>query len=185
MRYLKDYKSYNEEADFDPQAADTPDVKMSKEELVAIMNQIKLFKSKKSQIDQIYLSAKDDNDLQTKINQVVGPQISTKEDRNPFMVEYLTVSNLKRKIDKIKKDVVEDKIKLDDFGEDLKDATEGDVKTDLNQKISDITKRINMSNTSISKLTNEITAAEKSLNTKMDKQEKSMKDYIKNITDKK
>ena len=181
MRYLKLYKLFKEDNEFDPNPTDAPDIKMSKENLDMVMNQIKTFKSKKSAIDQIYLNTTDDKELETKINTLLGPEISSKEDRNPFMVEYLNVSNLKRKVDQTRKGTVEDKMKLDDFGEDLKDATDADEKKAINQKITDITQRINQSNTDISKLSNDITNAEKALNTKMDSQIKDIKDYIKNI----
>lgn len=182
MRYLKRYKSFNEDTDFDPKVTDAPDIKMPKEELSSIMNQIKDFKQKKVQIDQIYLKATDDKQLADKIKILLGPQTSSKEDRNPFLVEYLNVSDLKRRLDKSKKDAVDDKLKLDDFNQDIKSATDQVQKASIQQKISDINKRIGLSNTTISKISSDITNADKSLSGKMDKIEKDMKDYIKKLS---
>lgn len=182
MRYLKRYSSFNEENDFDPQVTDAPDLKMSKEKLQSIINQAKVFKQKKPLIDKIYLNDSiDDVQLQTKIKELLGPEIANKEDRNPFMVEYLNVSDLKRRLERVRKDNVDDKVKLDDFNQDLKGATDATQKTAIQQKISDINSRIGLANTTISKILTDITAAEKSLNLKIAKQEKDMKDYIKNI----
>lgn len=182
MRYLKRYNSFNEEAEFDPKVTDAPDIKMSKEKLNTLMNQIKTFKEKKSTIDQIYLKTPDDIQLKKKIGDLLGPEISVKEDRNPFMIEYLNVSDLKRRVEKVKKENVDDKMKLDDFSQDLKSSTDSSQKSAIQQKISDINKRIGLANTTITKIINDINAAEKSLNTRMVKQEKEMKDYIKNIS---
>lgn len=182
MRYLKRYNSFNEEAEFDPKVTDAPDIKMSKEKLNTLMNQIKTFKEKKSTIDQIYLKTPDDIQLKKKIGDLLGPEISVKEDRNPFMIEYLNVSDLKRRVEKVKKENVDDKMKLDDFNQDLKSSTDSSQKSAIQQKISDINKRIGLANTTITKIINDINAAEKSLNTRMVKQEKEMKDYIKNIS---
>lgn len=181
MKYLKKYNSFNEENEFDIKVTDAPDLQMSKEKLDTLMNQIKTFKEKKLTIDQTYLKTTDDIQLKRKINELLGPEISGKEDRNPFMVEYLSVSDLKRRVEKIKKDNVDDKLKLDDFNQDLKSAIDATQKSAIQQKISDVNKRVGLANTTITKIMNDINAAEKSLNTKMAKQEKDIKDYIKNI----
>jgi len=181
MKYLKRYNTFNEEAEFDIQPTDAPDLGMSKEKLNTLMKQIGEFKEKKNLIDQSYLKIVDDKQLSNKIKEILGPEVSSKTDRNPFLVEYLNVSDLKRRLEKVKKDNVDDKIKLDDFNQDLKSSTDSSQKSAIQLKISDVNKRIGLANTTISKLISDITNAEKSLKTKMSKQEKDMKNYIKNI----
>lgn len=181
MKYLKKYNSFNEESEFDERPTDAPDLGMSKEKLNTFMKQIAEFKEKKNLIDQSYLKIVDDKQLAIKIKEILGPEVSSKTDRNPFLVEYLNVSDIKRRLDRVKKDTVDDKLKLDDFNQELKSATDSTQKASIQQKISDINKRIGLSNTSISKITSDITNAEKALNLKMTKQEKDMKNYIKNI----
>lgn len=185
MKYLKRYNPFLEEAEFDIQTTDEPDIKMSKEKLNSLIGYIKEFKSKKNSIDLIYTKTDNDVDLKKKIEQLTGPEVSSKKDRNPFIVEYLNVSEMKRRMDKIRKELVDDKIKLDDFNEELKNATDSTQKVSINQKISDINKRMGLSNTSISKLKSDITKYEKELNDRMLKSEKEMKDYIKKISNKK
>jgi hypothetical protein len=181
MKYLKKYISFNEESEFDINKSDNPDLGMPKEKLNSLMSQIKEFKEKKGIIDQVYLKIKDDKELSDKIKEILGKEVSPKMDRNPFLVEYLNVSDLKRRLEKVKKDIVDDKLKLDDFNEELKFTSDSNQKSSIQQKISDINKRISLSNTSISKINSDIINAEKSLNSKMSSQEKNMKEYIKNI----
>ncbi len=184
MKYLKGYSSFNEDL-FTPEVSDAPDLKMSKEKLNTLMSQIEEFKAKKNLISQAYIKIQDDKELSNKVKEILGPEVSPKIDRNPFLVEYLNVSDLKRRLEKLKKNNVDDKIKLDDFNQDLSSSTDASQKSSLQLKISDINKRISLTNDTISKIITDTSAAEKSLNDKISKQEKDMKDYIKNITDKK
>lgn len=181
MRYLKRYALFTEDV-FAIKATDQPNVSMSKEQLNSLVKYLKDFKAKKPLIDKIYLDSKDDNELKTKIEKLLGPQVSNKLDRNPFMTEYLTVSDMKRRLDRTRKDIVDDKLKLDDFGEELKNSTDSDQKASVNIKISDISKRMGLANTSISKLSSDINKAENSLKVKMTKMETDMKKRINNIS---
>ena len=111
----------------------------------------------------------------------MGPEVSSREDRNPFLVEYLNVSDLKRRLDKVQKDNTDDKLKLDDFKNELKSATDSKQKATVSQKIDEINKRMGLANSTISKLKSDIVNAEKVLKDKMAKQEKDMKEYIKKM----
>ena len=51
MKYLKKYLLFKEEAEFDPQVTDAPDLRMSKEKLNSLLKQISQFKEKKPLID--------------------------------------------------------------------------------------------------------------------------------------
>jgi hypothetical protein len=185
MRYLKKYNIFKEENEFDVNVNDAPDIKMSKEKLTTLTDQISVFKQKKNQIDKIYVETEDDYELKKKIETLLGPEIGKFEDRNPFMVEYLNISDLKRRLQKVNKDNVDDKLKLDDLNQELKSATDDAQKTSIKTKISDINKRMSLSNSTISKLDQEILNSEKAMKNKMVKQEKDMKTYIKDLNDKK
>jgi len=181
MRYLKKYLLFKEEAEFDPQVTDAPDLRMSKEKLNTLMKQISEFKEKKPLLDQAYLKIEDDKALDNKVKEILGPEVSSREDRNPFLVEYLNVTDLKRRLDKVQKDNANDKLKLDDFNNELKSATDSKQKASISQKLDEINKRMGLTNSTISKLKSDIINAEKVLKDKMTKQEKDMKDYIKKM----
>jgi hypothetical protein len=143
MRYLKKFKLFNEEVDFDVNITDEPDLKMSKEKLATLKKNISDYKTKKPLLDKAYLTALTDIDLQTSVEGIVGKVDALPEkDRNPFLVEYLHVANLKRKVDKFQKDITKDKISKDDFQEELSLATETSTKDAVNKKLTDINTRI-------------------------------------------
>lgn len=183
MRYLKKFKLFNEEVDFDVNITDEPDLKMSKEKLATLKKNISDYKTKKPLLDKAYLTTLTDVDLQTAVEGIVGKVDALPEkDRNPFLVEYLHVANLKRKVDKFQKDITKDKISKDDFQEELSLATETSTKDAVNKKLTDINTRISTKTTTISSLIKDISDAQKALDTKMSNVEKEMLDYIKNIS---
>ena len=194
MKHLKKYKLFTEEADFDVNITDEPDLKMAKEKLATLKTNLSDYKTKKPIIDTAYLTIKiseprnveaEDADLQKKTEEIMGKtDIQSGKDRNPFLVEYLHVSNLKRKINNLQNELVKDKLSKDDFTEELGLSTESSVKASVTSKISDITNRISAKTTNISLLSKEVTDAEKELQTKMFNVEKEMQDYIKKISSK-
>jgi hypothetical protein len=183
MRKLKSYKIFLEESEFDVNITDEPDIKMAKEKLTTLKTQLADYKSKKPLIDNAYLTIKIDADLQKKLEEIVGKTDSLPgKDRNPFLVEYLHVANLKRKVDKSQKDIATDKVKKDDFTQELKLAADETTKQTVGAKITDITNRISTNTASIASLTKEINDAQKSLDKKMSDVEKNMMDSIKKIS---
>ena len=194
MKHLKRYKLFTEEADFDVNITDEPDLKMAKEKLATLKTNLSDYKTKKPIIDTAYLTIKiseprnveaEDADLQKKTEEIMGKtDIQSGKDRNPFLVEYLHVSNLKRKINNLQNELVKDKLSKDDFTEELGLSTEASVKASVTSKISDITNRISTKTVSIASLSKEVTDAEKELQTKMFNVEKEMQDYIKKISSK-
>jgi uncharacterized membrane protein len=63
-------------------------------------------------------------------------------DRNPFLIEYSYLAKLKRSLDKMRQQNVDDKIKLDDFNEELREAEEQTVKESIAFKIKEINDRM-------------------------------------------
>ena len=183
MRNLKSYRIFLEEAEFDVNITDEPDIKMAKEKLATLKSQLVEYKAKKPLIDSAYLTIKIDADLQKKIESIVGKiDALPGQDRNSFLVEYLHIANLTRKVNNLQKNNVNDKIKKDDFNEELKLSKDDSTKQAVTAKISDITNRISKNITTIASLTKEITDAQTSLNKKMTDVEKNMMDNIKKIS---
>ena len=183
MRHLKPYTIFLEEAEFDVNITDEPDIKMAKEKLTTLKNQLAEYKTKKALIDSAYLSIKIDTDLQKKIESIVGKiDALPGQDRNPFLVEYLHIASLTRKVNNIQKDIANDKVKKDDFSEELKLSKDDSTKQAVTGKITDITNRISTNAASIASLTKEISDAQSSLNKKMLDVEKNMMDNIKKIS---
>jgi hypothetical protein len=183
MKYLKKYKLFTEEVDFETNITDEPDLKMSKEKLETLKKNLTDYKTKKTLLDKAYLTALTDIDLKSAVDGIVGKTDALPEkDRNPFLVEYLHVANLKRKVDKFQKDITKDKISKDDFQEELSLATETSTKAAVSKKLTDINTRISTKTTTISSLVKDISDAQKALDTKMSNVEKEMMDYIKKIS---
>jgi hypothetical protein len=183
MKHLKKYKLFLEESEFDVDSNDSIDIKMSKEKLETLKKELTEYKTKKSLIDNAYQTIKIDSDLQKKIEEILGKaDAGPGKDRNPFLVEYLHVANLTRKVNKAQEDIANDKIKLDDFNEELKLSDNDSSKKNISSKITDIKNRISTNTTSISSLTKEISDAKTSLDKKMSETEKNMMDNIKKIS---
>jgi len=186
MKHIKKYKLFLEEAEFEVNLGDEPDVKMSKEKLSSLKKQIADFKTKKPLLDKAFLTAATDADLTKAVENIVGKtDILPEEDRNPFIVEYLHISNLKRKIDNLQKTITNDKVKKDDFLQqvaNIKDLKDDVTKQNVNAKINDITNRISTNYKTISSLTTEISSYQTKLYKKMADIEKDLKDNIKKIS---
>lgn len=181
MRTLKTYKLFIEEADFDINLTDEPDIKMAKDELSITQKQLAEYKSKKPLIDNAYLKIKSDADLQLKVDEIIG-KADEKTPKNPFLVEYLHVANLKRKVDNLQNNIANDKVKKDDFSSQLQGITDDSTKQSVNAKITDITNRITTNTADIASLVKEIAEAQKTLDDKMKDIEKKMMDNIKKLS---
>jgi DNA-directed RNA polymerase subunit L len=184
MRNLKSYRIFLEEAEFDVNITDQPDIKMAKEKLTTLKNQLTEYKTKKPLIDTAYLTIKIDADLQKKIESIVGKiDALPGQDRNPFLVEYLHIASLTRKVNNIQIDTSNDKVKKDDFSEELKLSTDDTTKKSVSAKITDITNRISTNTANMASLVKDIADAQKSLDDKMKSIEKNMMDNIKKLSD--
>ena len=182
MKYIKKFKVF-EEIDLGVNITDPPELKMSKEKFETFDKYLKDYNAKKALIDKAYLTSKTDADLQKSIELIIGKtDITNKEDRNPFLVEYLNVASLKRKIDNLQKGIVTDKITKDDFKQQLGLSSQQTTKDSINIKLKDIENRISTKTANIASLSKDVNNAQKILLDKMSKIEKEMKEYIKNIS---
>jgi hypothetical protein len=181
MKHIKRYKLFLEENDFEIDPKDETNIKMSKEKLNELRKQISEFNSKKSTIENLYLKTENEEELNKKVESLLG----IPEKRNPYLVLFLTACSYKRKLDKTREKIVNDKIKLDDFKMELKDAVDSKVKDSINVKIKEIEQRLSDANMNISKLNKDISESHKSLTDRMIKDEKDIQEHIKNISIKK
>ena len=183
MKYLKKYKIFLEADNFDIEDSDTPDVKMSKERMNTVKSQMGDYKIKKSQIDTLYNQSENDSDIEDGLEKILGKtDVQNGVDRNPFLVEYAHLSKLERDINKLQNDNANDKVKLDDFQEQLSLSTEDTTKKAVEFKISDIKNRMSERSSKIIEIQKDLLDGEKLHKAKMLQMEKDMKKYIENIS---
>ena len=178
MKYLKKYNLFLEEVE-----EDSVELKMAKEKMATYTKYISEYDPKSKLIDNIYKDSKSTDEIKKKLEDLLGKtDVSSKEDRNPFLVEYCQVSKLKKQIDDAQRENSIDKIKLDDFQQDLSLAKDADMKLSLNTQLTDIRNRMGVRSGKITDYQKEITDSEKNLKDKMIEISKEMSDSIKKIS---
>ena len=183
MKHLKKYKFFLEEAEFDVQDTDSADVKMSKDGLNTLKLNLTEYKTKKPLIDKLYLEVKDPKQIEAQLQTILGrTDIQNGKDRNPFLVEYSNLSKMKSDLDAMQKQNLDDKLKLDDFQEELKYAKDQSTKDSVNQKITDINKRMSDRVGQIQKIQTDFNTNLKTHTDKMAKIQKDSEEYIKKIS---
>jgi hypothetical protein len=178
MKYLKKYNMFLE-AGLDILPTDEPDVKASKGQMELVTKQLADFKTKKPQIDTLYKTIKDPTQIASGLTKILGVDVKS---RNPFLVDYVSISKMNKDVDDMQKENVLDKVRLDDFQRDLKITTDPNLKQSLTTKIGEITKRMNDRVTNINKIQNDFLLADKAQKEKMLKVEKDIKDNITKIS---
>lgn len=177
MKYLKKYKLFLE-ADIEIKDSDEPGIKVAKEEMNDIQNQMTEFAQKKSQIDQIYSTIKDKTQLEEKLKALLGDKES---ERNPFLVRYLEISKLKKEIEDIQDKNIKDKLSLDDFNQEMSLSKDSDVKKMVSFKISDIKNRISKNSADLLKKSQEVQQKELEMKEEMEKIKKDIEENSKTI----
>jgi len=187
MKYLKKYVIFLEEDEFEVKDTDQADVKMAKEKMNTIQNQISEYNQKKPLIDQVYVKTdkkKTKEEIESGLKQILGEtDIQSEEDRNPFLVEYSTIARLKKDVDDLQTGKAEDKVRLDDFQEELNLSTESSTKLLVNSKIQDIKNRLGEKSAKITQIMNDINIKQKEHVVKMEKIKVDITEYIKKISD--
>jgi hypothetical protein len=192
MKYLKKYNLFLEEVDavgtsdaFAVSNDDAPDLKMAKQKMETIQVQVKEYNANKAKIDALYNpDVNNDNaTINTQLEALLGKDdVQRGVDRNPFLVEYANIARIKKQIADYQRDNVSDKIKLDDFQRELKEATDVTTTNALKIKIAEVTKRMSDRITSINQIQADLLKSQKDHTDKMSKIEKDMKDYITKIS---
>jgi hypothetical protein len=187
MKYLKKYVIFLEEDEFEVKDTDQADVKMAKEKMNTIQNQLSEYNQKKYLIDQVYVKTdkkKTKEEIESELKQILGEtDIQSEEDRNPFLVEYSTIARLKKDVDDLQTGKAEDKVRLDDFQEELNLSTEASTKLLVNSKIQDIKNRLGEKSAKITQIMNDINIKQKEHVVKMEKIKVDITEYIKKISD--
>lgn len=180
MRHLKKFLEY---AEFDVSATDLPDVKIAKEKMTTIQKQLTEYKTKKPAIDKLYAEVKESDKIESGLENILGRQdIQNGIDRNPFLVEYVHLAKLKSDLDNMSQQNIDDKVKLDDFQQELRGATDDNMRKSVNAKISEINTRMSQRVKDIQNVQSELQASFKTHNDKMNKMGTDMKDYISKIS---
>ena len=117
MKHLKTYQLFeaeqttdNEQIDIKDSPADNSGLdsqnQQTRDEAIKVLEtQIKEYNTKKSQIDQIYLSNKSDEETQLDIQKILGRDLKK---RNPFLVQYEQFAKDARLLARLQKAVVDD-----------------------------------------------------------------------------
>lgn len=180
MKHLKKFLEYSE---FDVSATDVPDVKIAKEKMTTIQKQLTEYKTKKPIIDKLYAEVKEPDKIENGLRTILGKQdIQNGIDRNPFLVEYVHLAKLKSDLDDMAQQNVDDKVKLDDFQQELRGATDDAMRKSINAKILEINNRMSQRVKDVQKIKNELQTSLKEHTDKMNKMGSEMKDYISKIS---
>lgn len=177
MKHIKSYISYNESV-YKVNSTDAPELAADKTNTNKLQVDIKEFLTKKTVVDNIYMTYKDERDLISKLysQKLILANTSNKKRIqfiNPLIGFYAQASEKKRQLKSLddelqnKKDDISTKKSLMISNPDTKDALQNDI--DYTQtKIGEINDRI-------SKIKNEIVSLERST-------EKKLKEMKLNIT---
>jgi hypothetical protein len=176
MKYLKKYNIFLEENEFDIKETDQEDVKMSKENLTDLKSKILDYNTNKSKVDDIY---KKSDKPEEEIKKLLGPE---SENRNPFLVEYASLSRIEREINNLHDENVKDKLRLDDFKQELSLTKDETTKKAVNFKISDISNRMSKRNQDIVNKQKELLDLEKKHKDKMLQTSKNIEEWVKKIS---
>lgn len=179
MKIIKSYALFLEEAEFEINDSDDKDIKLSKQKLNDLRKYLTEYGQKKTQIDQVFKKFEIPKDLESELSKILGKD---SEKRNPFLVEYSTVSKLKKDIERLQNDNANDKVRLDDFKQEQNLSTEDKTKASVGAKISDINSRVSVRSKQILDYMKEINRKEKELLEKMKKIESEMKVNITKIS---
>jgi hypothetical protein len=178
MKYLKKYNLFLE-AGLDILPTDEPDVKASKQQMELITKQLADYKTKKPQIDTLYKTIKDPTQIEAGLIKILGTDV---KNRNPFLVDYASISKMISDVDKMQQENTLDKVRIDDFQQDLKITTDANTKQSLTTKVADINKRMTDRVTNINKIQNDFNLADKAHKDKILKVGKDIQDNITKIS---
>lgn len=160
MKYLKRYNLFIENYEINP--SEDTNIISNKNEINKLGEDLKELNSKKSQIENIYLTYKDRNDLINRLKTIGAIKEDNPENiefKNPLISNISNIYDLKRKI----KDI-EDSINIDN--QDMKQKQEQlsenpNQAENINELILGIKERINEKNKKISDYKKELSEKEK------------------------
>jgi hypothetical protein len=175
MKYLKKYKLFLEEDEFETKDTDKEDVKLSKKKLDLLRSQLAEYPSKKIGIDNIYKKYKTIKETESEIENILGS--------NPFLVDYNNISRISKEVDIIHNEIVLDKIKADEFKEEASLVKDSETKAIISSKLADIQNRISDKNKELEDKKKDVIDLSKELDEKMVKMRTDMEEHIKKISE--
>lgn len=189
MRHINNFKKFFE--DIAVNLTDDPAIKIAKQSYNTTQVNLTEYKSKKDQLSKIYTTTNpkdgsllyDDKSIQIEVDKVLGKtDTNSGKDRNPFLSELVILLDLQRRIERMKKTNVDDKLMLDDLKQNIIGETNEKTKADLSKRVGEINNRISLNTSDISKLNNEYTTSKKTFDDKMLKMATDLQTSVKKIS---
>lgn len=172
MKYLKKFKVFNEDYEIDDN--DSPDIKLSKENLNIIKSKISKYNSLKSKIDNLYKS--DNDDIESELSEIVGDG----DDKNEFLLSYANILSFKNKIEKITNSITDKKLELSEYKDRLAIST-GSTKDDVSNKIKKLEDDIRLMTDDLNKKMKDLPVIEKKHTDEMNTVENNIKKWISSV----
>ena len=123
MKYLKSLKLFLEE--FEISDTDYPDVAARKKDLNVLLSHISDYAGGVSIIDDILLN-KGKGKTSEEVTKLLDKVIEKGGNRNTFLSQYTAAARMKKKIESLQSQIINDKIRLDDFKSSLPDVSNND-----------------------------------------------------------
>lgn len=188
MRHINNFKKFFE--DIAVNLTDNPAIKIAKQSYNTTQVNLTEYKSKKDQLTKIYTATNpkdggllyDDKMLKTEVEKILGKtDINSGKDRNPFLSELVVLLDLQRRIERMQKSNVDDKLTRDDLKQNMDGETNDKTKKDLSNRINEINDRISLNTADISKLNTDYIASKKAFDAKMLKLVKDLQTSVNKI----
>ncbi len=135
---------------------------------------------KKQAIDEVYKNSQNLEETGEKIKTILGEE---SEERNPFLVDYNNIARITKEIDIIHKELVQDKLRADDFREESTLVKDSETKAAIVGKLTDVQNRIAEKNKKIVDKQKEIQELTTEHQEKMSQMKEDMEEYIKKISE--
>ena len=102
MKYLNKYVDFKES--FDISSTDAPDEKLAKEEINSTEENLKEYKDKKSMIEQIFSSDKNESEIDTELKKLIPDS----DNSNSFLTDFIKICRVQKEIEDGKSSSSED-----------------------------------------------------------------------------
>lgn len=178
MKIIKSFKVFKEEAEFDVNLTDKPDVKASKEGLEILSKHLKEFKTKKVEIDNLFKQKIDNAELNKRVESIIGKEV---DKRNPFLVSYLQVAQDQKRLDDLINKNISENSSIQLNQSLLSNSSDDVQKKSIQDLINKSQQNIRDNSTSISILKKSIDENSKKIKEDMSKIEEDLKDKIKTL----
>jgi DNA repair exonuclease SbcCD ATPase subunit len=176
MKYLKKFKYFEA---FTVSPTDEPTQKLAKEEINSLEKQLKDFNNIKNEIDTIFSSEEENDEINDKIEEV-----RDKYQNNQLIDEYVKVANISKKLKDLEKEIADYDKESFEKKEELKEATKGGDPSTIQSKqqiVTEISKKITEKQKEIDLIKKEATVAEQCMKEQMDRIKKDSQRNMANL----